>query len=157
MVGREYIARIASFANALAAGRVLCRVSAPSTGVLLIKRAWFGQISNSNLNEINALQFVRLSTDGSGGAAMVFEERAPGEPAFSGTGAAHDADGWTEPTIANTLDEIPFNLAGGCEWAPTDEDGYVLVPPSARFGLAIARAPSGSMTWAGGLVIQELS
>ena len=156
MVGREYVLRMPAFANALAADLVLCRISAAATTALLIKRIWFGQISTSNLNEVNALRFVRLSSDGSGGATMVAEQRSPLDPAFAGTAVCHDADGWTEPTISDTLDEIPFNLAGGFEWAPTDDNGYIVVPPSGRFGLELARAPSASMPWAGGLVLQEI-
>lgn len=157
MIGRTYVARIPNFARALSANDVLCRVSAPATGVLLVKKAWFGQSSNDNLNEAMAIAFARLSTDGSGGAAMVFERREPGDAAFGGSGASMDADGWTLPTIANTLDEMPWNLAGGFEWAPQDPDDYILVPPSARVGMVLLNAPSASMTWHGGLLIHELS
>lgn len=157
MVGREYVLRIPAFASALAADRMLCQVAAPATAVLFLKRAWFGQISNSNLNEVNAVRLVRCSTAGTGGASMVAKETTEGDPAFGGSGTAHDSDGWTaEPTITDTLHELPFNLAAGFEWAPTDDDGYIVVPPSGRVGLQLARAPSASMTWAGGLVVQEI-
>lgn len=155
MVGREYTGRIAAFANALAADRVLCRLSAPSTAILLIERVWFGQISNSNLNEVNAIRLVRLSSDGSGGASITPEKIAPLDTAFAGTMVAHDADGWTEPTVSSTLDEISFNLGAGFEWAPTNED-FIVVPPSGRFGLQLARAPAASYTWSGGIRFREV-
>lgn len=154
-LGRFYTARIAPFANALAADRVLCRLSAPSTAILLIDRVWFGQISNSNLNELNAIRLVRLSSDGSGGATITPEKLAPLDTAFAGTMAAHDADGWTDPTVSATLDEVPFNLGAGFEWAPTGEDA-IIVPPSGRFGMQLARAPAGTYTWSGGVRFREV-
>lgn len=156
MLGRSYTARIAEFSNALAAGRVICRLSAPSTAILLIERCWLQQVSNSNLNEVNAVRLARLSSDGTGAAAVTPEQITPLDPAFAGTMVAHDADGWTaEPTVSDTLDEIGFNLAGGFEWAPTGTD-YIVVPPSGRFGLVIARAPAATYAWTGGIRFREV-
>lgn len=158
MIGRTYVARITSFARALVANEVLCRISAPADGIILVKKAWFGQNNTDNLNEAMGISLVRLSDDGTGGAAMTFEDRAPDEPAFGGSGVSIDADGWTaQPTVANTLDEFPFNLAGGFEWAPQDPDDYILVPTSARVGMRILTAPSASMQWVGGMLIHEMS
>lgn len=156
MIGRSYTARIAEFTNALAAGRILCRISAPATAIVLVERVWLSQVSNSNLNELNAVRLVRLSTDGAGGAAITPEKIVSGDTAFAGTMVGHDADGWTaEPTVSNTLDEISFNLAAGFEWAPTNED-FLVIPPSGRFGLQLARAPAASYAWSGGLRIREI-
>lgn len=158
MIGRTFVARIPTYARQLAANDVLCRISAPADGIILVKKAWFGQDANDNLNEAMGIALVRLSDDGSGGASVVFEERAPDEPAFGGSGVAQDADNWTaQPTVANTLDEFQFNLAGGFEWAPQDPDDYILVPTSARVGLRILTASSASMSWRGGLLIHEMS
>lgn len=151
MIGIPYIARIPTFARDIAADEVVCRISAPATGVLLVTRAQFGQSAGSALNENSGACFVRLSSDGTGGAAMTFEEPIEAAAAFPGTGAAIDADGWTaQPTVTgNNIAESDFNVAGGWEWAPEHEGGYIVVPPSARIGLRILTSPSVSMTWRG--------
>ena len=148
MIGMDYIARLPEFARALAANDVLCRISAPSTGILLVKRATLWQRLAHNLNEVNAIGFCRLSTDGSSGAAMTFEETNEFAAAFPGSGAGMDADGWTQPTVSGNVFRVSqFNLANGYEWARQDEDDYILVPPSGRIGLRLLTAPSASMTW----------
>lgn len=38
MIGLPYVARFPPFARALSADDVLCRISAPSTGILLVTR-----------------------------------------------------------------------------------------------------------------------
>lgn len=151
MIGIPYLARIPSFARDLAADDVVCRISAPATGVLIVTRAQFGQSAGSNLNESSGACFVRLSSDGTGGAAMTFEEPIEAAAAFGGSGAAVDADGWTAaPTVTgNNLHESDFNLAGGWEWIAANEGEYIVVPPSARIGLRILTSPSASMTWRG--------
>ena len=152
MIGIPYVAKIPSFARDIAADEVLCRVSAPSTGILLVTSAWFGQQSGSAINENSSIAFVRLSTDGSGGATMTFEEPMEAAPAFPGSGAALDADGWTQPTVSgNPFHERVFNLANEWQWAALSEDDYIVVPPSARIGLRLLVSPAASMTWRGGL------
>lgn len=151
MTGIPYTARIPAFARDLAADEVVCRVSAPSTGVLLITRAQFGQSAGSALNENSGVAFVRLSSDGAGGVAMTFDEPIEAAAAFGGSGAAIDTDGWTTaPTVTgNNLFEGDFNVAGGWDWAPEHEGGYIVVPPSGRIGLRVLTSPSVSMTWRG--------
>lgn len=158
MIGIPYIARIPAVTRALSANDVLCRISAPSTGVLLVTRAWAGQELTNNLNEVNAIGFTRLSTDGSGGAAMTFEETIEAAAAFPGTGAAIDADNWTAAptTSGNPFEDRMCNLASGWEWAAQTEEDCIVVPPSARIGLILLRAPSASMTWRGGLSLRYI-
>ncbi len=136
MIGRTYVARNPSFSRSVLNNEVLIRVSAPSTGILLLKRAIFGVTGADGLNQTEGVSLVRLSTDGTGGSTVLFEPDAPGDPAFGGSGAGLDAGGWTaQPTVANTLEELTYNLAGRWEWAAHDEDDYKLIQPSARIGL----------------------
>lgn len=162
MIGRSYVARIPTFNRSIAANEVLIRVSAPSTGIILVKRAFFGVTGADNLNETEAIEIVILSTDGTGGGTVVFEARAIGDPAFGGSGTCLDANGWTaQPTVTDQLDTLVYNIAGGWEWAPQDEDDYILVPTSARIGMrhigAISSlSPAQAFDCYGGLVIHEM-
>lgn len=162
MIGRTYVARIPTFNRSILANEVLIRVSAPSTGIILVKRAFFAITGGDNLNETEAIEIVILSTDGTGGGTVVFEPRAPGEPAFGGSGLSLDANGWTaQPTVTDQLEQLGYNLAGQWEWAPQDEDDYILVPTSARIGLrhigAISSvSPAVAYDCYGGLVIHEM-
>lgn len=157
MIGIPYVARIPPFARALSADDVLCRISAPSTGVLLVVWARFGARTGSALNENTAAAFVRLSSDGSGGATMTFEEVIESAAAFPGSGATMDADGWTQPTVSgNPFNDFSGNLASGLEWAPLTDDDYIVVPPSARIGLRLLTAPSASQTYVGAIGLRYL-
>jgi hypothetical protein len=158
MIGIPYTARIPAVTRALAANDVLCRISAPATGVLLIARAWFAQELTNSLNEVNCIAFTRLSADGSGGAAMTFEESLEAAAAFPGSGAAIDADNWTSAptTTGNPFEDRAFNLATGWEWAAQSDEECIVVPPSTRIGLILLRAPSASMTWRGGVGLRYI-
>lgn len=152
MIGSKYVCRIPSFSRDPAADEVLLRLSAPSTGILLVTRAWFGQVAASSLNEPSSISLVRLSSDGTTGGSPVIEPKMPDHPAFPGSAACLDGDGWgTQPTVANTLEEFAFNLATGFDWAPTDEEDFIVVGPSERVGMRILTSPSASMTWRGGM------
>lgn len=136
MIGRGYTARVPVFTRSILNNEVLCRVSAPATGIVLVKRAVFGVTGADGLNQTEGVSLVRLSSDGIGGSVIVFLPDAVGDPAFGGTGAGLDAGGWsTQPTVSDTLIELTYNLAGRWEWAAQSEDSYKLIPTSARFGL----------------------
>lgn len=157
MIGRTYVARIPTFNRSVLANEVLIRVSAPSTGIILVKRAFFAITGGDALNQTEAVELVRLSTDGTGGGTVVFEPNAPGDPAFGGSGLSLDAGGWTaQPTVANTLEQLGWNVAGQWEWAAVDEDDYKLVQPSARIGIRHIGALGAAYDCYGGLVIHEM-
>lgn len=128
--GRMYDVEIPSFTRSLEADEVICRISAPSDAVIFVLEAWFGQVGTDNLNEANAIEMVRLSTDGVGGATALFEAREPGDAAFGGTGATIDASDWsTEPTVSDVLGgATPFNLATGWNWTYASAGPIVLSP-----------------------------
>lgn len=158
MIGYGYRMEIPTFSRDPAADEVLFRLSAPADAVLVITEIWWGQGNTDNLNEVNAMSFVRLSTDGTGGATALFEQDESGIPATGATGAGLDADGWSaQPTVTDTLGgPRPWNLANGFQWAPKDEGDYILLSPSARFGIRMIRSPSAPMQWYGGCKFREI-
>ncbi len=155
--GRMYDVEIPAFSRALAANEVICRLSAPADAVLLILEMWFGQTDTDDLNEPVGIEIVRLSTDGAGGATMLFKPRASGDPVFGGTGAAIDAGDWsTEPTVSDVLGGAhQVNLATGWDWSWT-QSGPIIVSPSQRAGFRITNPASVSMAFDGGLTILEV-
>jgi len=155
--GRMYDVEIPAFSRSLTADEVICRISAPSDAVVFILEAWFGQVGTDDLNEANAIEMVRLSSDGAGGATALFESREPGDSAFGGTGATIDAGDWsTEPTVSDVLGGgTPFNLATGWNWSWTSS-GPIVLSPSGRVGFRIVDPVSTSMTFHGGLTILEV-
>jgi hypothetical protein len=151
-----YDVEIPEFTRALSIGDVICRVSAPADAILLVLEAWFGMTGSDDLNEPNSIQMVRLSTDGSAGATLLFEARETGDPATGATGAGMDTGGWTLPTVSDALGgATPFNLATGWNWSWT-QSAPIVVSPSARIGFRISDAPSASMDFSGGLTILEI-
>lgn len=155
--GRMYDVEFPTFTRSLLADEVICRVSAPSTAVVLVLEMWFGVVGTDDLNEPNAMEICRLSSDGSGGGTALFEAREEGSTAFGGTGASIDADDWTaEPTVSDVLGGgKPFNLATGWEWDYT-RSGPIVVSPSARIGFRIVDPISASMICHAGMTILEV-
>ncbi len=155
--GRMYDVEIPTFTRSLTADEVICRVSAPSTAILLVLEMWFGIVGTDGLNEPNSMEITRLSTDGTGGSTALFEPREGGSTVFGGTGAGIDADDWTaEPTVSDVLGGgKPFNLATGWEWDWT-RSGPIVVSPSGRIGFRIVDAISASMICHAGMTVLEV-
>ena len=147
MIGSPYDIIIPAFTRTMVADDVLLRLSAPSTGILLVYRAWYGMIGTDDLNEPNMISFVRLSTDGVSGGTVTFEQKMEDHPAFPGTAASLDAAWGTPPTITDTFAPQSWNLATGWEWAAQSESDYFVVAPSQRIGLKMIDASSVSMNW----------
>jgi len=151
-----YDVELPSFGRALSAQDVLMRVSAPSDAVVLILEAWFGMVGTDDINEPNSMQFSRYSTDGSGGATLLFQPREVGDPATGATGAGMDSSGWTNPTSSAALGGgLPFNMATGWNWSWT-QSAPIVLSPSGRGGFRILDAPSASMSYHGGMTILEI-
>jgi hypothetical protein len=151
-----YDVELATFTRALSSADVIMRVSAPSDAVVLVLEAWFAMIGTDDLNEPNAMQLQRYSTDGSGGATLTFNPREVGDPATGATGAGMDSTGWTNPTSAGVLGGgMPFNLATGWNWSWT-QSAPIVISPSGRAGFRILDAPSASMQFHAGMTILEI-
>ena len=155
--GRLYDCEIPSFARSLAADEVICRISAPSDAILLVLECWFGIVGTDDLNEPNGMEMVRLSSDGTGGSTVLFEQRESGDPATGATGAAIDAGDWSaDPTVSDVLGgATPFNLSTGWNWAWT-QSAPIVISPSQRIGFRIVDAISASMTCHAGMTILEV-
>ena len=155
--GRMYDCEIPTFTRSLEADELICRLSAPSDAVVLLLEAWFGIIASDNLNEPNSMELVRLSTDGTGGGTMLFEQREVGDAAFGGTGATIDGNDWiAQPTTSDVLGGgTPFNLATGWHWSWT-QSAPIVVSPSGRVGFRIVDPISASMICHAGMTILEI-
>jgi len=155
--GRMYDCEIPTFSRSLLADEVICRVSAPSDAILMVLEAWFAIIGQDDLNEPNAMEMVRLSTDGTGGSTILFEPREVGDPATGATGLAIDAGDWTaEPTVSDVLGGgTPFNLATGWQWSWT-QSAPIVVSPSGRIGFRIVDPLSTAMNCHVGMTILEI-
>lgn len=155
--GRIYDVEIPTFNRSLTADEVICRVSAPSTAVVLVLEMWFGQVGTDGLNEPNSIEICRLSSDGTGGSTVLFKARELGSTDFGGSGLGIDADDWTaEPTVSDVLGGgKPFNLASGWEWSWT-QSAPITVSPSGRIGFRIVDPVSAAMNFHAGMTILEI-
>ena len=153
-LGLRYDIEFPTFTRSLTADEVICRVSAPADSLMLVEEMWFGIVGTDDLNETNAIELVTLSTDGTGGATPLFQQRELNAPVFPGTAASIDADDWTaEPTVSDVHGGAkPFNLATGWEWSWT-QSGHLAVPPSGRVGFRIVDALSASMICHAGMTV----
>jgi len=155
--GRIYDCEIPTFTRSLAADEVICTISAPSDAIVMILEMWFGIVATDGLNEPNSIEVVRTSTAGTGGVAVLFQQREEGDPAFGGTGQAIDADDWSaDPTVTAPLGGgTPFNLATGWNWSWT-QSAPIIISPSGIVGFRIIDALSASMICHAGLTILEV-
>jgi len=155
--GRMYNVEFPTFTRSLTADEVICRVSAPSTAVLLVLEMWFGIVGTDDLNEPNAMEIVRLSSDGTGGSTALFKPLEVGSTAFGGSGASIDADDWSaNPTVSDVLGGAkPFNLATGWDWDWT-RSAPITVSPSGRVGFRIVDPLSASMICHAGMTVLEI-
>ena len=154
--GTAYELIIPQFNRTMVADDVLLRLSAPSTGVILVYRAWYGGTVVDDLNEPNMIQFVDLTSDGIGGSAPTFKGKMTDLAAFPGTASALDAAWGTAPTVDSSYAPIPFNLATGWEWAAHGVNDAYVIAPSERLGLRIIDVSSAGITWEGGLSLTYL-
>lgn len=108
-------------------------------------------VGTDDLNEVNAIEFLRLSSDGAGGIMLTGFEKLEIGSALNGgfdTSFQLDNDGWsTPPTVAAVLGGArPFNLSHGFRW-PRHSGETISVRPTERFGFRIVDTVSASMTW----------
>lgn len=130
----------------------LIRLSAPSTAVLAIVKAWVGQDNVDALNEPLGIQIHEASTDGTGSSITA---RAIGghNQTFGGTAIGSIT---LDPTEGNILVREAFNAAAGWVWTPFDESDCLVVAPSQRIVLHLDTAPSVSMNFSAGFTFYEI-
>jgi len=150
MIGRSYT--VLMDAISVSAAIDLIRLSAPSDAVVMLTKAWVGQETVDNLNEVSAVQIQRASTDGTGTAATA-RPMSDGDPAFGGTAVTNLT---AATTAGNILVRENFNLAAGWVWTPFDLSEAIIVSPSQRAVLRLEVAPSAAVTLTAGLQFHEI-
>ena len=150
MLGRPYT--VIMDAVSVSAAADLIRLSAPADAIVAITKAWVGQESTDDLNEVNAVQLQRASTDGTGTAATA-RQMSDGDPAFGGTAVVNLT---AATTAGNILVRENFNFAAGWVWTPYDLSEAIIVSPSQRIVLRLDVAPSAAMTLTAGLQFHEI-
>jgi hypothetical protein len=130
----------------------LIRLSAPSTAVIAVVKAWVAQDSVDNLNEVLGVQIHEASTDGTGASVTA---RAIGghNGTFGGTAIGTIT---ADPTAGNILVREGFNAAAGWVWTPFDESDALVIAPSGRLVLHLDTAPSESMNFSAGFTFYEI-
>ena len=156
-VGRMYHCVFPSVSRSLAADEVILNLVAPSDAVLLILSAYFSVRGTDDLNEPNSIEWVRTSSDGTGGGSPTFEVGEVGDPAPGATATAIDADGWTAaPTVTDFWAGGGFNLAAGWEWSYAAAGRPMVISPSGRIGFRITDALSAAMNIEAGINFLEV-
>lgn len=150
MLGRAY--SVVMEATAVAAAKDLIRLSAPSTGIVVVTKAWIGQEATDDLNEAMGAILQSASSDGTGTSATPVAKEA-GSTAFGGSAVV---DLSADTTQSDVYVREAWNLAAGWVWTPFSEDDAIVVSPSARVVLRLPTAPSASMTITAGMEFREI-
>lgn len=159
MIGRKYTVLIPEIAHTTA--RTLARLTAPADRVLLIEEIKLQALGANPANENLHILLSQTTQAGAGGnAAPSVNPYDQGDPAFGGTAAVVDADGWTTDPNSGTLitkdDGTPFNRQGGYLWTYTDHGGPIIVRGQTNFIVQFGTAPPTSVSVRGAIVFREV-
>jgi len=138
-------------AQSVSAAKDLINITAPSSMVLVVLRAWAGQSGDVTSEEARIL-LQRCSTANSG-TSETPEKLEAGDPAATFTAI-------TLPGSANTLTGDPiidegFNWITGYLWVPAPEE-RIWIPPSGRLVLRLPSTPSAAKTVSAGMLVGEV-
>jgi hypothetical protein len=128
----------------------IVEITAPSTAVLVIHRAWCEQ-SGSTTSAMNRIQILRKSATITGTASP------PSILALDGSASASSTAKWkatAEGTDGNVLIEDSYNVLNGWLYLPVPEE-RIIVPPSGIIALKFPAAPANS-SYSYGMVFEEL-
>lgn len=137
-------------AAAVTTAKDLIRITAPSTMLLCVLRAWCGQ-SGNNTSEQSRL-IVQRASDSQSGTGETPGALEAGDPAATFTCQTLTAD---HTLTGDPILDRAFNWVSGDEWVPAPEE-RIWVPPSAKLVLRLALAPSASKTVSAGLIVAEV-
>lgn len=145
---RAYVARLD--ATAVTGAITLIQVTAPSTGSIVLLRAWCSQSSSASAAQL-PIELVRAST---AATATTFTPLALNEndPAASSTAAVNAT---VEGTKGNVLIREAWDYLNGWLWVPTPEE-RITVKASGICCLYLPVAPSASVTLQAGIVFGEI-
>lgn len=138
-------------AQTISTAITILEVTAPSTNILLINRAWVQQSSNttSSMCRIRILRKTGTIT----GTASPPTPAPVDVNAASGVTVKWVATG--EGTDGTVIVEEAFNLLNGWIWVPTLPTSRIVVPPSGIIALKFAAAPASS-SWTFGFEYEEI-
>jgi len=148
MEGRVYVARMDAIS--VAAAKTLIDLTAPSTAVLEILRAWISQ-DTSETSTQEVAEIGRKTAAGAGGAAFTPVKFAVGDSA-SGVTASIGPTG--EGSGYSVLIREGFNLVNGWLYLPVPEE-RIQVPPSGIISLKLAQV-TATITVSAGIVWKEV-
>lgn len=130
-----------------------------NTRLMHVLSMWFNQIGSDQLNEPNAMEIVRTSSTGLGGASATQESHELGNTAALFAGSIDD-NGWsTAPIMTEVLGGArPFNLSTGWRWSPAPSGRPILVSLTANtyLGFRPVRASSAAITFMVGATVRLL-
>jgi hypothetical protein len=121
----------------ISAAKSLVCVQAPSTAILEIVRMSIS--TRAIVSESSVAQIIR-GTDSGTGTANTPTLRA----AYAASGATAKTNLTVEPAGAAVHQSEPFNFVSGWQWVALDEEGRIVVPPSASIAIKINDTPGAA-------------
>lgn len=150
MIGRGYSVYIGS--QAQTAAITLIEVASAADSVTLIERIHIGQTSYDSSENLG-MKCEDVATTGTGTATTPTPLQT-GDAAFGGTVKTNLT---VEPTYSGTVYlEYGFNVLGGFEWTPANDDQLIVISPSQLAGISLDVAPSTSMDFSYGCILREI-
>ena len=137
-------------AQAISTAITILEVTAPSTAILDITRAWIS--SNSTTSAMNRIELLRKSGTITGTASP---PSALGLDASPTSGVTVKWKATAEGTDGNVLYPDYFNSISGWVWSKVDGKQQILVPPSGIIALKFPAAPA-NVSWTYGIEWDEL-
>jgi hypothetical protein len=138
-------------AQTISTAITILEVTAPSTAVLEINKAWVSQ-NNITASTSGRIQLLRKSATITGTATP---PTANPLGADGTTGATIKWKATAEGTDGVVIDEQGFNYLNGYLWVPTTPTTRLIIPPSGIIALKFPAAPT-SASWHAGFEWQEL-
>lgn len=128
----------------------LIRISAPSSMVLVVLRAWVGQSGNNTSEQARII--LQRASDTQTGTSETPQALEVGDPAATATAQTITAD---HALTGDPIIDEGFNWVSGYLWVPAPEE-RIWVPPSGRLVLRLPAAPSAAKTVSAGMVFAEV-
>lgn len=138
-------------AQVVATAITILELTAPSTAVLEILKAWVTQ-SSITASTAGRMRLLRKTATITGTASP------PTPVALDASAAAGATAKWlatAEGTDGNVIDEQGFNFLNGYLWTPITARSRLLIPPSGIIALKFPAAPT-SATWSFGFEFEEI-
>lgn len=138
-------------AQTISTAITILELTAPSTAILEITRAWVTQ-SNLTASTTTRMQLLRKTATITGTASP------PSAVALDAAAASGVTVKWkatAEGTDGGIIDEQGFNYLNGYLWTPITSRSRLIVPPSGIIALKFPAAPT-SASWSYGFEWEEV-